>query len=788
MGASACCVPGCKTRYGQGLIMKKFPTNDYALANEWLGKLPKDITITRHNSAVCELHFENTEFERVRVDGRRKLRGDAVPTRLLTKSAVTSSFGAMEKMDVDDDAVMDLSASRPSRRDGFNDGSLDLSKPSDSRSNAPVVVPLPLQLPLQLSGLPLTVQAVSSPRSATSSPSQGTASVTPTAAPAIALPSEPGTMEPPASRSLLRRDLDSQYPSRRSLRPRLEPRNYVESPDVIVLSDEEPRVNGFTNGYESDSSDIGDMPPLLPIKELSPAEVEERERMLRKLREELRNEEMKLVLLKKLRQSQQMKENIAVTPSSGASQTTGSPAVPPPAGTKVLPGMVKPTTTMLGPGTTIDRIPAAAHSHSLNTAQAHSLVRNHHKQPTPNVPLPISRGVPPPRSSLPPPLLSNRSSATPILPPNTTLTPTNISRGSSNQLGRSSNHGSVNYAGNDRHGKDHHSPAVTPQPQDRGRGDDNQTPAQRQAAAKLALRKQLEKTLLQIPPPKPPPPEMHFIPNPSNTDFVYLLGLEHVVDFITKDNKTPLPPEPFRCSQCGTNFTPVWKWEKSSSKGKEPKVICESCVTTNVKKALKAEHTNRLKTAFVKALQQEQEIEQRLAQSSSASPQPDVHHTPSHTPSPAPKSVTPTIPPPSRHVPTPPSNNSAPRTPPLSKLAQENSKYNSHQQQAAAAAALQQQLLRGIGGVGGLNQHQLSAQMLQFTLYQYQLAMAQAQAASAGGGKNSVAAANNLAEFQRQAEALQRQYLMEMIPQATSSASSRHSNHHSSHSMNNWKT
>lgn len=44
------------------------------------------------------------------------------------------------------------------------------------------------------------------------------------------------------------------------------------------------------------------------------------------------------------------------------------------------------------------------------------------------------------------------------------------------------------------------------------------------------------------------------------------------------------------------------------------KVICEQCVTNNVKKGLKAEHTNRLKTAFVKALQQEQEIEQRLAQ------------------------------------------------------------------------------------------------------------------------------------------------------------------------------
>lgn len=56
------------------------------------------------------------------------------------------------------------------------------------------------------------------------------------------------------------------------------------------------------------------MPPLLPIKELSSDELAERERMLRKLREELKSEEMKLVLLKKLRQSQQLKENIAAVP------------------------------------------------------------------------------------------------------------------------------------------------------------------------------------------------------------------------------------------------------------------------------------------------------------------------------------------------------------------------------------------------------------------------------------------------------------------------------------------
>lgn len=75
--------------------------------------------------------------------------------------------------------------------------------------------------------------------------------------------------------------------------------------------------------------------------------------------------------------------------------------------------------------------------------------------------------------------------------------------------------------------------------------------------------------LFQIPPPKPPPPEMHFIPNPSNTEFIYLVGLEHVVDFLTKETKIPLPPQPFTCSQCQSDFTPVWKWEThKKNKGK----------------------------------------------------------------------------------------------------------------------------------------------------------------------------------------------------------------------------
>merc|ERR1719447_2207335 len=91
------------------------------------------------------------------------------------------------------------------------------------------------------------------------------------------------------------------------------------------------------------------------------------------------------------------------------------------------------------------------------------------------------------------------------------------------------------------------------------------------------------------------------------------MGLEECVKVILKEDKENTnQPVPFSCSQCGTDFTTAWKWDESS-KDDEVKVLCENCVTSNVKKALKAEHTNRLKAAFVKALQQEQELEAKIA-------------------------------------------------------------------------------------------------------------------------------------------------------------------------------
>lgn len=138
-----------------------------------------------------------------------------------------------------------------------------------------------------------------------------------------------------------------------------------------------------------------------------------------------------------------------------------------------------------------------------------------------------------------------------------------------------------------------------------------------------------------------------------------------------------------------------------------------------MKKALKAEHTNRLKTAFVKALQQEQEIEQRMASQSSSNATDYSIHSPvpqqqSNSPSvtiqpqistprdisisPAPVK-TPTSTPrmqdrldridrmerenASRPAPTPPNN----ATPPPSHSSSRNSSRNQSASAAAAAAA-----------------------------------------------------------------------------------------------------
>ncbi|CAH2058164.1 unnamed protein product, partial [Iphiclides podalirius] len=602
---------------------------------------------------------------------------------------------------------------------------------------------------------------------------------------------------------------------KRVLRPRSEQRSYAESPDIVLLpaapphrkpnlpapapfTDVSSKLNASVNVSitpsapapaapdspreprdEEDSEEEENEPPL-PIaghRELSSAEIWERERRLRALREKLRAEETRLVLLKKLRQSQQ------ATGIPPAKDTTTGTAL---AGS----GCVVP------PGVTVTPAPPPAHQQNkrsnTNSAAGNNLASS-----------------------------ARRPSS---LPGGATLTPGPY-RSQNSASGGASITPSVTITPAPPPATQHAQPKASTRS-----SEDTQTPAQRQAAAKLALRKQLEKTLLQIPPPKPPPPEMNFIPSPSNTDFVYLVGLEHVVDYLTNEERMPRSSVPAVCAQCGCDFTAVWRWERAPPRRQDAtfscapsaRRLCELCVSGNVKRALKAEHTARLKTAFVRALQQEQEIERRLAAPAPSPPPapPPAHaaapahtHTPhathahrtpqmsvsrssTRTPAPSTPSAAAT-PQPTTTKPPQPSNSNrslagtgetisrnhhsdraretevpAKKGSSSSNASQGSSSSKQHQQLAAAAAAqmafeqhsaaamqaLQHQLLRGLSGAAGSGgmSAAAAAAMMQFSplLYTYQLAMAQASALGKRSGKSGNSGNTAaMAEMQRVAEA-----------------------------------
>jgi hypothetical protein len=344
------------------------------------------------------------------------------------------------------------------------------------------------------------------------------------------------------------------------------------------------------NGYGSSS---------LPVRDIS-----EQLKFVRALEMDLRNEDAKLLLLKKIHQSQvQAHSKESVGKPLTAAAGTNSNARP---ATSVAGNTVRGTTTPMNNS-------GRGQQGSLSAAHQQQQHRQAVTQPltVPNVAKVMSgmsRGVPAHSGSLQKPTAVNNG-------PSPAL----------NQRSIVSGVGNVNSTTPVNHRSQPAQQAKAPAQPQPPAFDLNS--AQRQAAAKMALRKQLEKTLLQIPPPKPPPPEMNFMPSQMNGEFVPLVGLEEVVKYIQeadsriKGEKTAEVRyvfNPFVCVQCGTDFTPVWKRDRPASKH----VICELCVTSNQKKALKQEHTNRLKSAFVKALQQEQELEQRLLTAPATPPAP----------------------------------------------------------------------------------------------------------------------------------------------------------------------
>ncbi|NXP51771.1 P66B protein, partial [Heliornis fulica] len=315
--------------------------------------------------------------------------------------------------------------------------------------------------------------------------------------------------------------------------------------------------------------------------------IEERQQLIKQLRDELRLEEARLVLLKKLRQSQLQKENVVQkTPvvQNAASIVQPSPAHVGQQGLSKLPSR---------PGA------QGVEPQNLRTLQGHSVIRSATNTTLPHM-LMSQRVIAPNPAQLQgqrvPPKPGLIRTTTPSMNPAINYQPQSSSSVPCQRTSSSAIY--MNLASHIQPGTVTRVSSPLPSPSALNDA------ANSQAAAKLALRKQLEKTLLEIPPPKPPAPLLHFLPSAANSEFIYMVGLEEVVQSVIdsqgKSCASLLRVEPFVCAQCRTDFTPHWKQEKNG------KILCEQCMTSNQKKALKAEHTNRLKNAFVKALQQEQ--------------------------------------------------------------------------------------------------------------------------------------------------------------------------------------
>uniref|UniRef100_A0A8C7G7U5 GATA zinc finger domain containing 2B n=1 Tax=Oncorhynchus kisutch TaxID=8019 RepID=A0A8C7G7U5_ONCKI len=381
---------------------------------------------------------------------------------------------------------------------------------------------------------------------------------------------------------------------------------HTPSPDVIVLSDNEassPR--GPSQGEERLRA--------ANLEMFKGKTGEERQKMIRALREELRLEEARLVLLKKLRQSQMQKENLVQ--KVPVVQNTAS---------ALQSGAVHGAQSMSKMSGRPGHHTPEPQNH--RTAQGHSVIRSATNSSMSQMMMSQSRVIAPNPAQLQGQRLSQQKQGGMRSSTGSSNNAISYQQSSTQQVAASQRSGSssssaiymnltqMQAAGaaggiSGVSGVGSVSPSATHSPGGTSVGSSMADTASSQAAAKLALRKQLEKTLLEIPPPKPPAPLLHFLPSAANSEFIYMVGLEEVVQsVIDSQGKLRLPSsmEPFSCAQCKTDFTPHWKQEKGG------RILCETCMSSNQKKALKAEHTNRLKNAFVKALQQEQEIEQRI--------------------------------------------------------------------------------------------------------------------------------------------------------------------------------
>lgn len=74
-----CAAYGCTNRSEKGYLMKKSP-KDPVRRKIWTAKVKREGWKPTDASVLCEVHFDETMWEKTRVDGTRKLKNNAVPT------------------------------------------------------------------------------------------------------------------------------------------------------------------------------------------------------------------------------------------------------------------------------------------------------------------------------------------------------------------------------------------------------------------------------------------------------------------------------------------------------------------------------------------------------------------------------------------------------------------------------------------------------------------------------------------------------------------------------------
>ncbi|XP_018314232.1 THAP domain-containing protein 4-like [Mycetomoellerius zeteki] len=73
-----CAAVNCNNRVEKGYKLFSFPKDKRG--TKWVDDMRRDKWTPTTSSRLCEVHFEDSQFEAHRIDGWRKLKPNAVPT------------------------------------------------------------------------------------------------------------------------------------------------------------------------------------------------------------------------------------------------------------------------------------------------------------------------------------------------------------------------------------------------------------------------------------------------------------------------------------------------------------------------------------------------------------------------------------------------------------------------------------------------------------------------------------------------------------------------------------